>query len=104
MTAEMGRWMGQHDQPRPRSAAMRGGHSDNAINARGVWRCGRDRHKNTGQKLIECAQRLLELAASLLGNPVVAAALAFDGLTVALDPTRFLHRVEQRVQRARAYL
>jgi len=47
---------------------------------------------------------LLELAASLLGNTVVATAFAFDRLAVALDPTRFFHGVQERVQRAWAHL
>src|ERR1051326_9059411 len=50
--------------------------------------------------MVERVKGLSQLGSALLGNAVIAPPLAFDRLALALDPTRLLHLMQQRVQRA----
>jgi hypothetical protein len=62
------------------------------------------RCNDAGQEQTQRGHRLLQLIAALLRGPVIATAFALDGLARASDPAHLFHRVQKRVQRARAYL
>lgn len=56
------------------------------------------------QETLHLTECLAQLAVTLPGETVIAAALASDGFANALDPARLLHFVQERVKRARTDL